>query len=106
MPNYRIARTPRGEAPEEVRRKCIGITLSFDIPHEESSELNLVDGSIQPRRALVTTPARAALIELEKKSTEAAKWFYNNLSASFLEHGNFTFVTSELDITELKVSDR
>ena len=101
MAYFRIAAMPRGGAPEEVRREWIGISLPFDAPHERSRERNLVDGSLQPERPFVTVPARTALEELAKKSEAAAQWFYDHLSPSFLQSGNFTFGTSELEITEL-----
>lgn len=102
MPIFRIAKIPRGGAPEEVRRAWIGISLPFDTPHGKSPERNLVTGEIQPARPLVTVPAQIALAELAIKNPEAAEWFYNHLSPSFLQNGNFTFGTDELEITELK----
>ena len=102
MPVFRIAKIPRGGAPEEVRRAWIGVSLLFDVPHGKSPERNLVTGEIQPARPLVTVPARIALAELAIKSPEAAEWFYDHLSQDLLQRGNFTFGIDELEITELK----
>lgn len=105
MPYFRIAVIPRGGAPEKVRREWIGIILPFDVPNERSRERNLVSKELQPDRPFVTVPARIALEELEKKSLEAAQWFRDNLSPSFLQFGNFTFGTSELEITDLRTGN-
>ena len=105
MPIFRIAKIPRGGAPEEVRRAWIGVRLPFDVPHGKSHERNLVSGDRQPERPFVTVPARIALAELATKSPEAAEWFYNHLRPAFLQSGNFTFGTDELEITELKAGD-
>lgn len=104
MPYFRIAAIPRGQAPEEVRREWIGVTLPFDIPQGESHERNF-NGDRQPTRPFVTAPACIALAELAKKSPGAAQWFYNNLPRSFLQNGNFSFGTSELEIIQLRVGD-
>ncbi|MDO8582539.1 MAG: hypothetical protein Q7R63_00900 [bacterium] len=102
MPYFRIAVIPRGAAPREVREAWIGVALPFDMPCEKSHERRLISGERQLDRPFMTVPAAVALEELGKKSPEAAQWFYDNLSPSFLQSGNFTFGISELEITELK----
>lgn len=101
MASFRIIATPRGDAPEEVRKEWIGVVLplkdSFN-PGEGAHERNF-SFDRQQVRSFVTVPVRTALGELAKKSQPAAQWFYKNLP-EFWFNRDFSFGVDEVQILE------
>ena len=101
MTSFRIVSTPRGQAPEEVRKEWIGVVLplkeSFN-PGEGAHERNF-SLERQQERSFVTVPVMTALKELEKKSSAAAQWFYDNLP-EFWFGCDFSFGINEVEILE------
>ncbi len=99
MASFRIVSTPRGQAPEEVRKEWVGVVLpmkdTFD-PGEGAHEHNF-SLEWQAERSFVTVPVRTALEELEKKIPKAAQWFYDNLPDFFLSR-DFSFGVDEVNI--------
>jgi hypothetical protein len=100
MTRFRIVSIPRGQAPEEVRQEWVGVVLPLKDtynPGEGAHERNF-DLVKRQDRSFVTVSVRDALAELEKKSFQAASWFYDNLPEYFLDR-DFSFGTDEVEIT-------
>src|SRR3989338_5137911 len=101
MTSLRIVSTPRGQAPEEVRKEWIGVVLplkeSFN-PGEGAHERNF-SLERQQERFFVTVPVMTALKELEKKSSAAAQWVYDNLPELWFDR-DFSFGINEVEILE------
>ena len=101
MASFRIVSTPRGQAPEEVRREWVGLVLPLKDslnPGEGSHERNF-NLERQQARSFVTVPVRTALEELAKKSQKAAQWFYENLPDFWFDR-DFSFGVDEVQIIE------
>jgi hypothetical protein len=103
MASFRIISTPKGQAPEEVRKEWVGIVLPLKslggpFPAGLIQEADF-DGHLQPARDNVLVHVDIALTELEKKSPAAAQWFYENLPA-WVRAGDFCFGTDEVEILE------
>ncbi len=97
MKKFKIISTPRGQAPEEIRKEWVGITLPLkEFCQGGSHERNFVLKR-QQERSFVTVPVKKALEELEKKSPLAAQWFYSNLPEFFLDR-DFSFGVDEVEI--------
>jgi len=101
MTSFRIISTPRGHAPEEVRKEWVGVVLplkdSFN-PGEGAHERNF-SLERQETRSFVTVPVRTALEELSKKSRVAAQWFQKNLPDFWFDR-DFSFGVDEVEILE------
>ena len=101
MKKFKIILTPRGRAPEKVRKEWVGIVLPLkDLfsPGEGAHERDL-DLERQQERSFVTISVETALKELEKKSPSAAQWFYENLPEFFLDR-DFSFGVDEVKIID------
>lgn len=99
MARFRIVSTPRGQAPEDVRREWVGVVLPLKDAYNpgEGAYERSFDLVRQPDRTFVTVPVMDALAELEKKSPRAASWFYDNLPGFFFDR-DFSFGADEVEI--------
>ncbi len=101
MASFRIVSTPRGQAPEDVRKEWVGVLLplkdSFN-PSEGAHERNF-SLKRQKTRSFVTVPVRTALEELAKKNERAAQWFYTNLPDFWFDR-DFSFGRDEVEIID------
>lgn len=74
----KIVKTPLGEAPEEVRRKWVGLELPCDKLGDEGRftfEAKSLKTPNNPRQNVWFVPQTEAIAILESCSPEAAKWF-------------------------------
>ena len=99
MASFRIVSTPRGEAPEAVRRAWVGVVLplSESLSGIKVDYYGVLTGTVQPKRSVVTVPAVIALKALKEKDPQAAYWFWTHLSDVVLM-GNFAFGLDEVKI--------
>ena len=103
MASFRIVSIPKGPAPEEARKKWIGLVLPLKGSFNPGEGAYESDFSLkrQQARSIVTVPVRTALDELAKKSPEAAQWFYDNLPKAWLQFNrDISFGIDEVEILD------
>jgi hypothetical protein len=94
----RIIKTPAGQAPEEIRRAWIGITLPCEpiVGYTEGIELGAVNHKPVPKRYSFHVPQVPAIEALEFMVPEAAKWWREHGYPR--SNGWFTFGEDEAEI--------
>jgi len=86
MSLMRIFRIPPGEAPEWVRKAWVGLTLPFDpnVPPAISVR-GVISGEDHALEESYAVPIKTALLILQNRNPEAARWWEENyrLSADY-----------------------
>ena len=90
----KVIKVPSGEAPEDVRREWVGLTLRAIDEPDSCQEMGIVNLEDIPPRQHVHVPAGAAFEVLAQKSPGAAAWFRRHVPPDV----NINFGLDEVEI--------
>lgn len=99
---FTIQSTPEGEAPEEIRKQWVGVTLAVreEVPASDKGGVSVLTNERVPMRAAVPVETEDAIIALRAAGRdEAADWWESNRDHGW-EVRDTSFLLFEADCGE------